>query len=214
MEPLMDTFIRSTTLLLVLLNPFLMSIYLIDLIENLDNHIFFATLTRGVVIATLVFCLFAVGGDVIFADVFQVRFASFLIFGGLVFIVISMRFIQIGPQAIAELRGDPQHVAGSIAMPFMIGPGTVSASVVAGARLPIGLAIASIASAVLFMLVGVLAIKWLHGFVKQRNAQLVDRYVDIIGRASALLVGTIAVDMVLTGLELWWEAWNGGAPGV
>lgn len=214
MEPLTDTFIRSTMLLLVLLNPFLMSIYLLDLIENLDDRTFFATLTRGVLIATCVFCLFAVGGDAVFADVLQVRFASFLVFGGLVFIVISMRFIRIGPQAIAELRGDPRHVAGSIAMPFMIGPGTVSASVLTGARLPMGWAIASIASAVTVMVVGLLGIKWLHGFVKQRNAELVDRYIDIMGRASALLVGTIAVDMVLSGIELWWNAWQGGPSGV
>jgi multiple antibiotic resistance protein len=213
MEPLTDTFIRSTMLLLVLLNPFLMSIYLLDLIEKLDDRTFFATLTRGVLIATAVFCLFAIGGDAVFADVFQVRFASFLVFGGLVFIVISMRFIHIGPQAIAELRGDARHVAGSIAMPFMIGPGTVSASVLTGARLPVGWAIASISSAVAVMVVGLLGIKWLHGFVKQRNADLVDRYIDIMGRASALLVGTIAVDMVLSGIELWWNAWQGGPPG-
>lgn len=212
MEPLFDTFMRSTTLLVVLLNPFLMSIYLIDLIESLDDHTFLSTLTRGVVIATVVFCLFAVGGDAIFANVFQVRFASFLAFGGIVFIVISLRFIQVGPQAISELRGDPQHIAGSIAMPFMIGPGTVSASVLAGARLPVTWAVASIASAMVVMVIGLLAIKWLHGFVKHRNADLVDRYVDIIGRASALLIGTIAVDMVFTGIELWWDAWN-GSPG-
>jgi small neutral amino acid transporter SnatA (MarC family) len=186
---------------------------LIDLIESLDDQTFFSTLTRGVVIATVVFCLFAVGGDAIFADVFQVRFASFLVFGGIVFIVIGLRFIQAGPGALAELRGNPEHIAGSIAMPFMIGPGTVSASVLAGARLPVGWAMASIASAMLIMVIGLLAIKWLHGFVKQRNAGLVDRYIDIMGRASALLVGTIAVDMVFAGIELWWSAWKGGSGG-
>ncbi|HSN84741.1 MAG TPA: MarC family protein [Polyangiales bacterium] len=208
MEAELDAFVRSTTLLVVLLNPFLMSIYLIDLIESLDDKTFFSTLVRGVVIATTVFCLFAVGGDAIFSELFQVRFASFLIFGGIVFIVIGLRFIQVGPEALSELRGHPEHIAGSIAMPFMIGPGTVSASVLAGARLPVWWALAAIGAAMLVMVVGLLAIKWIHGFVKERNAGLVERYVDIIGRASALLIGTIAVDMVLTGFELWWNAWR------
>lgn len=208
MEAELDVFVRSTTLLVVLLNPFLMSVYLIDLIESLDDKTFFSTLVRGVVIATTVFCLFAIGGDAIFSELLQVRFASFLIFGGIVFIVIGLRFIQVGPEALSELRGRPEHIAGSIAMPFMIGPGTVSASVLAGARLPVLWALAAIGAAMLIMVVGLLAIKWIHGFVKERNAGLVERYVDIIGRASALLIGTIAVDMVLTGFELWWNAWR------
>jgi len=208
MEADFNTFARSTALLVVLLNPFLMSVYLLDLIEKLDDETFFATLIRGVVIATIVFSLFALGGDAIFSDLFQVRFASFLIFGGIVFLVVGLRFILAGPQALAELRGDPEHVAGSIAMPFMIGPATVSASVLAGARLPILWAVGSIAAAMVVMVLGLLAIKWLHGVVRQRNARLVERYVDIIGRASALLIGTIAVDMVLNGIELWWAAWR------
>ena len=208
MEADFNTFARSTTLLVVLLNPFLMSIYLLDLIEKLDDETFFATLIRGVVIATIVFSMFAVGGDAIFSNVLQVRFASFLIFGGIVFLVVGLRFIQVGPEALAELRGNPEHIAGSIAMPFMIGPATVSASVLAGARLPILWAVGSIAAAMVVMVLGLLAIKWLHGVVRQRNASLVERYVDIVGRASALLVGTIAVDMILNGMELWWAAWR------
>jgi multiple antibiotic resistance protein len=30
------------------------------------------------------------------------------------------------------MRGAPEHLAGTIAMPFMIGPGTISAAVVTG----------------------------------------------------------------------------------
>ena len=203
-----NTFARSTTLLVVLLNPFLMSIYLLDLIEKLEDETFFAALIRGVVIATIVFSVFAVGGDAIFSNVLQVRFASFLIFGGIVFLVVGLRFIQVGPEALSELRGNPEHIAGSIAMPFIIGPATVSASVLAGARLPILWAVGSIAAAMVVMVLGLLAIKWLHGVVRQRNASLVERYVDIVGRASALLIGTIAVDMILNGMELWWAAWR------
>ncbi|MGD8607526.1 MAG: MarC family protein [Myxococcales bacterium] len=203
-----DAFVRSTTLLVVLLNPFLMSIYLLDLIERLDDKTFISTLVRGVTIATVVFSMFAIGGDAVFSELFQVRFASFLIFGGILFVIIGLRFIQAGPEALAELRGHPEHIAGSIAMPFMIGPGTVSASVLAGARLPAVWAVASIGVSMVVMVVGLLAIKWLYGVVKDRNAGLVSRYVDIIGRASALLIGTIAVDMVLTGIEMWWDAWK------
>jgi small neutral amino acid transporter SnatA (MarC family) len=199
----LDAFVRSTTLLVVLLNPFLMSVYLLDLIEQLDDQTFARTLSRGALIASVVFGLFAIFGDAIFQSLLQVRFASFLIFGGLLFLVIGLRFAQVGPEALRQLRGSPEHLAGSVAMPFMVGPGTVSASVLAGARLPLVWALGSIAVGMLITVVGLLLLKSIHSRVKRQHAALVDRYFDIVGRASALLIGTIAVDMMLTGYELW-----------
>jgi multiple antibiotic resistance protein len=203
--PILEPFTKSVTLLVVLLNPLLMSIYLMDLIESLEDKVFARTLMRGGIIASVVFCAFAVTGDAAFSDLLQVRFASFLIFGGILFLMIGLRFAQEGPGALARLRGSPEHLAGSIAMPFMVGPGTVSASVLTGARLPLHWAGAAILLAMLIVVGGLVGLKALHTRVKQRNARLMDRYVDLVGRASALLIGTIAVDMVLSGIEIWWS---------
>ena len=194
---------KSAVLLIVLLNPFLLSIYLLDLIEGLENRVFNATLVRGATIATSVFILFAAGGDAIFSEVLQVRFASFLVFGGVLFLIIAIRFMQTGPDAFQQLRGKPEHIAGSIAMPFMVGPGTVSASVLAGARLPIGWAVVAILCAMVAVVLSLSILKWLHTRLRETKAALVDRYVDIVGRVSALLIGTIAVDMIFNGIELW-----------
>jgi predicted tellurium resistance membrane protein TerC len=62
------------------------------------------------------------------------------------------------------------------------------------------------------MVLGLFIIRWLHGMVQDRNSGLVERYVDITGRASALLIGTIAVDMILTGIERWWSTWHAAQP--
>jgi small neutral amino acid transporter SnatA (MarC family) len=199
-----EHFLESTSLLIVLLNPFLMSIYLLDLIESLEDRVFIAVLARGAAIATGVFWGFAAGGDAIFADFLQVRFASFLIFGGVLFLLIGLRFALQGTTTLVQLRGAPEHIAGSIAMPFMVGPGTVSASVLAGVRLPLGWALAAIAVAMVSIVCGLILLKVLHTRMKQRNAALLDRYVDVVGRACALLIGTIAIDMILTGLDMWW----------
>ncbi len=204
-------FLKATMLLVVLLNPFMMSIYLLDLIETLEPGVFNRILVRGALIATVVFIAFALSGDAVFTDVFQVRFASFLVFGGILFLLVGLRFVQSGPRALEELRGQPEHVAGAIAMPFMVGPGTVSASVLAGAKLPIGWAVVSVLTAMLATVVGVIAIKWVHDVVKQRHAALVTRYVGVVGRASALLIGTIAVDMIFNGIELWWRKMSTGS---
>jgi small neutral amino acid transporter SnatA (MarC family) len=198
-----EPYVASLLLFLALLNPFMMSVYLIDRITDLPRALFVRVLTRGALISGAVFVLFAWGGDAIFSDVLQVRFASFQIFGGIVFLLIGARLVLTGADAMRAMRGQPEHIAGSIAMPFMIGPGTVSASVVVGARLPVLHAIAVIAAALAITVALVTAIKLAHDFLKERNAGLIDRYMEVVGRVSALLIGTFAVDMIFEGLGTW-----------
>lgn len=202
----MDTqFVKILTLMFVLLNPFLMSIYLLDLIRHLSLQEFFRVLVRASMISAAVFLVFSWGGEQIFSEVLQVRFAAFLIFGGVIFIVIALRFVFQGSDAITQMRGPAEHVAGAVAMPFIIGPGTISASVLAGATLPLLQAGLAIVFALFISVLALVVIKWLHDFVKQRNVKLIDSYVDIVGRISALLIGAIAIEMVLQGMDHWLE---------
>ncbi len=201
-----EPIIRSFTLMVVLLNPFLMSIYLLQIIRELDRRTFGTVLARGGLISVIAFIAFAALGDALFRDVLQVRFAAFLVFGGVVFLIIALRFIFSGPEAIEMMRGSPDHIAGSVAMPFMIGPGTINASVIAGSELPLGLATATIAVAVIVCLAGVWILKGTYDYVSQRNGKLVERYIDLTGRISALIIGAIAIEMIFQGLERWWSA--------
>ena len=199
----LEPHVSSFLLLFALLNPFLMSVYLMDLITDLPRTMFVRVLARGALISAVVFALFAWSGDALFSDVLHVRFASFQVFGGLIFLLIGARFVFTGADAMRAMRGQPEHLAGSIAMPFMIGPGTVSASVVVGARLPVPDAIGIIVLTLTATVVLVSAIKLAHDFLKERNARLIDRYVEIVGRISALLIGTFAVEMIFEGLGTW-----------
>lgn len=193
-------FTKSAVLLFVILNPFALSVYLIDMLQNRSMKTVAGVLLRATTISGIVFALFAWGGDRIFADVFQVRFAAFQIFGGLVFVIIALRFMVSGGGALVSLRGEPEHLAGTIAMPFMIGPGTVSAAVLAGARLPVGWAILSIATALAVAVLSLLMLKVGFDRIRERNSRLVERYADLASRIAALLIGTIAVEMVLDGV--------------
>ena len=124
--------IKSAALLFVLLNPFLLIIYLTDIVQKLNQKDFNQVLLRACLISSVVFCVFAIIGDAIFVRFMQVEFASFQIFGGIVFFLIGLQFVFRGPTAIEILQGESKHLAGAIAMPVFIGPGTISASVVTG----------------------------------------------------------------------------------
>lgn len=199
----MIEFVKSATLLLVLLNPFLVIVYLIDLVEKLERRQFRSVLIRAGLIACGVFCCFAILGDAVFSSVLQANFASFQIFGGVVFLIIGLQFVFRGPKAIEILRGESQHLAGAIAMPVLIGPGTISASVVIGQRHDATTACTIVCAGVATSIAIVLVLKFVHDKVRPHFEPLVQRYIEIVGRIMALVVGTVSVDMIMQGIQTW-----------
>jgi multiple antibiotic resistance protein len=201
----MIDFLRTTALLFVLLNPFLLIIYLIDVVEKLDQKEFSRVLIRAGMISIVVFCCFALLGDAVFSNIFQADFASFQIFGGVVFLLIGLQFVFRGPKAIEILRGDSQQLAGAIAMPILIGPGTISASVIMGKQQDPLIACIAVVLAIMVSILIMIGLKVLHDYVKPKKEPLIQRYIEIAGRITALFVGTISVQMIMSGIEIWAE---------
>lgn len=198
-----SSFTKSFTLLLMLLNPFLMIVYLIDLVQDLEMRTFSRVLIRAGLISSAIFIVFALLGDTIFSRLLQARFESFQIFGGIIFLIIGIRFVFNGTEAMKGIRGRPEHIAGAIAMPIMIGPATISASILAGNSLSKGMASLAILLAVGLSVLVVIVLKRVHDFVRPRNEGLVERYIEIMGRVTALVVGTFSIEMIMQGLSSW-----------
>lgn len=199
----MSAFLRSTVLLLVILNPLALAVYLLDLFRHNSLRTVVRILLRAAGISGAVFSVFVCTGQAVFQNVLQVRFAAFQVFGGVLFLVLALRFMLGGSQTLVVLRGPPAQVAGAVAMPFLIGPGTVSAATLAGLKLPALLAIGAVASALAAVVIVLGVLKALFDVVSVRNAPLVERYVEIASRVSAMVVGSIAVEMIFDGIGSW-----------
>ncbi|MEJ2450087.1 MAG: MarC family protein [Gammaproteobacteria bacterium] len=154
----MSEFFKSTGLLLVMLNPFLLIVYLTGIVQKLDQRQFTRVLVRAGLIASTVFCGFAILGDAIFVRFMHVEFASFQIFGGVVFLLIALQFV---------------------------------------------IACLVVITAMVICVVTLALLKKLHDIVLPRREALVQRYIEIAGRVMALIVGTIAIDMIMRGLSAW-----------
>jgi len=199
----MSDVIQAAVLLLVILNPFALSVYLIDIFRSNSLRTVIGIVTRAALISGVVFSIFACTGEAAFTRILQVRFAAFQIFGGLLFLIISLRFMVSGSGTLVTLRGEPEQLAGTVAMPFMIGPGTVSAATLAGIRLPPVLAVAAISGALGCTAALLVGFKLLFDWLGARNARLTERYVQLASRVSAMAMGAIAVEMTLHGVEAW-----------
>lgn len=160
-------------------------------------------LLRAGIISFITFSMFAMLGDTIFNHVFNASFASFQIFGGIVFLLTGIHFIFRGSASIEALRGESKHIAGAIAMPIFIGPGTISYSVIIGENLNKISAVLSIAFTIILCVSIILLLKKVHDKIHKKKEELIEQYIDISGRVIALLLGTISIELIMSGLSFW-----------
>lgn len=203
-------FAKSVLLIFILLNPFILSVYLEQVIRALSLREFSRQMIRAGVISLVVFLLFAWGGEAVFQDVMQVSFAAFLVFGGIIFLVVGIRLILGVKHPLQALDPESGEVSGAIAMPFIVGPGTISAAVFAGSELKMTQAFTAITLGLGLAIGAMLIIKWLHDYVRTRNERLVTRYTEVAGRVTALFTGTFAIELIFTGMERWLAALAAG----
>lgn len=199
----MADILQSSLFLLVLLNPFLVIVYLIDVMEKLSYRRFRDVLFRAGLISVLVFVVFAVLGFAIFDKIIQAEFASFQIFGGIIFLLIGIQFVFKGRSAIEDLRGESKYIAGAIAMPVLIGPGTISYAVIIGKQLNAIESVISILISVFISLAVMIVLKKIYDQLHRKNEELVQRYIEISGRITAMIAGTIAIEMIMEGVQFW-----------
>ena len=197
----MSESLHAFALFFSLLNPFLMSIYMLGIIRNSEARVFNRALIQGSLISFVVFIIFAKTGEAFFHDVLHVRFESFQIFGGIIFLVIGYRYVFEGADTIGVMRGAPHHLAGTIAMPFMIGPGTISAAVITGIQLSLWQLVLVIFVTLFLTCSLLILMKYAHDHLQHKHSNYIDLYVDIVGRLAALLIGTIAIEMIVTGVS-------------
>lgn len=187
----------------MLLNPFLLIVYFFEILPKISAKQFLAALIKSSLISIFVFSLFAFLGDIIFAKILQAKFASLQIFGGIIFLLIAIQFVFKGTSAIEGLRSEPNNLVGAIIMPIMIGPGTISVSIIIGKRLAFTPAFFAITTSVLLCSIIMYLLKVLHDYIKPKHEIFIQHYAEIAGRIVPLIIGIFAIEMILQGLKSW-----------
>lgn len=185
---------------LVLLNPIALFIYLHAIIEELPRKTFVHVLLKATTISIIILILFAILGDLIFAQVLSIRFASFQIFGGLVVVSIALLFIIQGGKSIITLRENLDDMASEIALPFMVGVTTVSLSVIVGNHFVLWQSVGIIIVALMVNFFAViLLLKIKYDVLKNSPRIVFDKTLYIFLRLNGFFLGAIGVDMILNG---------------
>lgn len=200
----MKLLLTSLVPFLAILNPFALCLYLVHVMEELSARDFFAVLVRASAISFCVFSLFAVAGEPLLVDVLGIRPEAMRIFGGVVFFIVAYGYVTKGYKAAVGLRGSLDELPSEIAVPFMIGAGTITQAVLLGKRLQAPFAVLVLFLGMLVSVLVVVVFKHTRDRMKGARERVFERYVNIVSRLNGLLIGAISTDMVVGGVRQLW----------
>ncbi|MGK7396361.1 MAG: MarC family protein [Candidatus Cyclobacteriaceae bacterium M3_2C_046] len=187
---------------LVMLNPFALFLYLKPVMEDLPTPQFFRVFVRASIISFLIFLFFLLLGDFIFRKVFQIYFESFRIFGGIILFSFAYLFIVKGQRGFIQIKEDLDDLASEIALPFMVGAGTISLTILMSDQLMIYESILALLIIMLVNFVFVWGLKEIRQRLKSKKIKVAfDKNLDILTRINGFFVGAIGIDMVLRGIQ-------------
>lgn len=194
--------ISSIIEILVMLNPFALFLYLEPIRKDLDHKSFMIVIFKASLISLFVCLGFFFAGDTIFSQVLKINFESFRIFGGIIIFSYAYFFIVRGQKALIMIKENLDDLASEIALPFMVGAGTISLSILLSQKHTyfIGaLSLVIIFSANFFI---IFILKRLRdGIEKRKFKKAFDKNMEVLLRLNGFFIGAIGINMVLTGIQ-------------
>jgi multiple antibiotic resistance protein len=197
-----------TTILsfIVMINPFALFLYLVPVMKELEKKEFIYVLIKASIISYVIILFFVLTGDFIFSYLFQIEFNSFRIFGGIVIFSFAYFYIVKGKKALIQLRGSLDDLAAEIAMPFMVGAGTISLAIIAAEQHSIAVNMVILPFILLINFFIIAGLKFTRDHIVQKRLRIAfDKSMGILLRITGFFVGAIGINMILSGIRLLYD---------
>lgn len=187
---------------LVMLNPFALFLYLQPVMQELSDKDFRWVLFKASLISFVILLVFLLTGRALFNVVFQIHFESFRIFGGIVIFSFAYLFIVRGQRALLHMKESLDDLASEIALPFMIGAGTISLTILMAHELKQVPAVAGLLIVLVVNALVILLLKRFRGAIKRERFRVAfDKNMEVLLRLNGFFIGAIGVDMIITGIS-------------
>ncbi|WP_162051424.1 MarC family protein [Pontibacter pamirensis] len=187
---------------LVMLNPFALFLYLKPVMNDLSDTDFRTVFLKATTISFFIFLVFLLFGDIVFQKVFRINFESFRIFGGIVLFSFAYVFIVQGKKAFIQIKGDLHDLASEIALPFMVGAGTISLTILMSEQLELWQGVVSLVLIMLTNFIIIMGLKQIRRGMRSKSVQTAfDKNMELLLRINGFFLGAIGVDMVVAGIS-------------
>ncbi|MFT2008087.1 MarC family protein [Pontibacter sp. 13R65] len=187
---------------LVMLNPFALFLYLKPVMHDLSDTDFRSVFLKASIISFSIFLVFLLFGDVVFKKVFRINFDSFRIFGGIVLFSFAYMFIVQGKKAFIQIKGDLHDLASEIALPFMVGAGTISLTVLMSEQLELWQGVLALFLIMFINFMVIMGLKQVRHQMESKKVRVAfDKNMELLLRINGFFLGAIGIDMVVTGIS-------------
>ncbi|MBN2279818.1 MAG: MarC family protein [Candidatus Marinimicrobia bacterium] len=188
--------------LLVMLNPFALFLYLEPVRKDLDHRHFVVVIFRASLISLFICLFFLFSGEFLFKKIFMIDFESFRIFGGIIIFSYAYMYIVKGQKALIMIKENLDDMASEIALPFMVGAGTISLTILTSYRHTkvAGIIILALVFIVNFFSIYLLKIAR-DSLEKNKFKTAYDKNIEVFLRLNGFFIGAIGVNMVFTGIK-------------
>lgn len=197
---------------LAILNPFALCLYLAGLMQDLTLKTMAVVLVKACLLSLVVFTVFAVTGDRVLRAM-SVKTEAMRLFGGIIFFVVGYNYVTKGYKATEMLRGtllSLHELPSAIALPFMIGAGTITQSILVGKNhTNPAIAFTILLAGVLVAFCIILIFKTIVDGLQRKQERVFERYVNTMARLNGLVIGAISTEMVITSAT---HLWIGSIP--
>ncbi|MFP4111421.1 MAG: MarC family protein [Candidatus Woesearchaeota archaeon] len=187
---------------LIMLNPFALFLYLSPIMKDLSDKDFLKVFFKATMISFGIFVIFFLSTDFFFTQIFRINFESFRIFGGIVIFSFAYYYIVKGEKAMIVMKGDLDDLASEIALPFMVGAGTISLSMLMSEQIDKINGIICLLVVLMSTYAIVVGLKFFKKNIETKKFKLVfDRMMEILLRLNGFFVGAIGVNMIIMGIH-------------
>lgn len=185
---------------LVLLNPFALFIYLLPIKKERGFRTFASVLFRASLISGAIYILFALFGQAIFQGL-NIQFEAFRIFGGIVLVSFALSFILQGKQSMITTRGELSKIAAEVALPFIVGAGTITQSILIGEAMGAISAIMTIACVMILNFLIIMTLAQVRHNLSTPLKVVFDKNAEILLRVNGFIVGAYGVNLIIIGAQ-------------
>lgn len=193
--------VASLVALLVMLNPFALFLYLEPVRKDLTHREFMVVMLKASGISLAICLLFFFTGDLMFSKVFFIDFEAFRIFGGIIIFSYAYFFIVRGQRALIIIKENLDDLASEIALPFMVGAGTISLSILLSQKhsYTLGSVVLVLTFIVNFAVIYFLK-KFRDAMEGRKFKTAFDKNMEVLLRLNGFFIGAIGINMILTGI--------------
>lgn len=184
----------------IMLNPFALFLYLLPLKKEIGFQHFLYVVAKASFISYVIYAVFAISGEKLF-ETLRINFDSFRIFGGIVVSSFALTFIIQGRQSMITTRGELNKIAAEIALPFIVGAGTITLSILIGRAYGPLISVLGIALVLFFNFLTIATLALIRQRLKPKMKIVFDKNAEILLRINGFLVGAFGVDLIVTGIQ-------------